>query len=265
MSLMSKKYLLLFFLPLLTMCTSADKSAETDDWLALEVTGNVVIRQWGRPDSVERYGEDNEISDYVRWHYNRHQTCITLHCDPSEWNYMVSAIQREGEPLIGEEPAEEDLKSHRNTCMIDIRPRNILDLKLKADDVMELNGAICPITMLKDSVKLFIANPDNDMHLSEKYVGWHNDTTECEISMGCVWVVDEADVSDDFFAQVSRLLTEAFDELRDEYTRTHFGRPYREASPCQKSQANFCIPYAIMYCVYSPGYGPDTPPPPPSD
>lgn len=54
----------------------------------------------------------------------------------------------------------------------DIKPRNILKIKLNKDDVLTINGEETSIDQVNSIVKEFVDNPDNENNLPEK--GWRN-------------------------------------------------------------------------------------------
>lgn len=137
-------------------------------------------------------------------------------------------------------PEEEQLDES-----IDIKERNILLVFVSAANEIMVGGQKMDIHDLKDKVKEFVLNPENDPTLPEKVV------TEIEllgtfpVSSGIVSLTNDRGTSYDMYIKVQNELTRSFNEIRDELSVRKFGKDFGDLAEEQRKAIQAAIPLKI--------------------
>lgn len=97
---------------------------------------------------------------------------------------------------------------------VDVNQRNVFIVLLNAADKLLVEGEPLQISQLKDKAKRFILNPNNNKDLSEN-------PKEAVISLK-----NESGTSYDMYIQVQNELTEAYNEIRNQYSKRKYGISY---------------------------------------
>lgn len=108
---------------------------------------------------------------------------------------------------------------------IQVNKRNAMSVLVNMNDQIMVNGEFLPdVKMLKDKTKEFISNPTNDPEMSDKKAIYISELNRTEnVSKGVVSLQNDRGTSYEMYIEVQNQLTAAFNELRDEYARSHFG------------------------------------------
>ncbi|MCD8318577.1 MAG: biopolymer transporter ExbD, partial [Paraprevotella sp.] len=121
-------------------------------------------------------------------------------------------------------PPPED---EQQEAQIDVKERNLLNVKINAAGQLLCGGDYIDITQLCDRAKAFIKNENNDHNLPEKHA--------VNIPLlGVCWVTDkhvisiqtDRGTSYNVYFQVQNELVRAYNELRDELSKAKFGKVY---------------------------------------
>ena len=110
---------------------------------------------------------------------------------------------------------------------IDVKERNVLNVRLNAAGALMCNSEIIEISLLRDRAKEFIQNPNDLSSLPEKSAVEIDLLGQCYITKNHVISVQtDRGTPYDVYFQVQNELVGAYNELRDELSKAKFGRPY---------------------------------------
>ncbi|MBQ0096280.1 MAG: biopolymer transporter ExbD [Bacteroidales bacterium] len=129
-----------------------------------------------------------------------------------------------------------------------INRRNIIIVKINSADRLFAGNEILDVSQLKDKIKLFLTNPTNDPNLPEKEEKEIEGFGTARVSKGVISLQNDRGTSYQAYIAVQNELVAAVNELRDDFSRAHFGKVYialdedqqkivREAVPQQISEA----------------------------
>ncbi len=108
---------------------------------------------------------------------------------------------------------------------VDVNQRNVFIVLLNAADKLLVEGEPMEIDQLKEEAKRFILNPNNSKELSES-------PQEAVISLK-----NESGTSYDMYIQVQNELTEAYNEIRNDYAQREFGISYYKLQENKRQQS----------------------------
>ena len=112
-------------------------------------------------------------------------------------------------------------------AQIDVKERNVLNVRLNAAGALMCNSEIIEISLLRDRAKEFIQNPNDLSSLPEKSAVEIDLLGQCYITKNHVISVQtDRGTPYDVYFQVQNELVGAYNELRDELSKAKFGRPY---------------------------------------
>jgi len=151
-----------------------------------------------------------------------------------------NGLARRLPPIPDENQKVEDQKVNR---------RNIIVVRINSADRLFAGNEIMDVSQLKDKVKIFLTNPNDDPALPEKEIKDIEGFGKCPVSKGVISLQNDRGTSYQAYIAVQNELVKAVNELRDEFTVSHnLGRNYasldeekqkivREAIPQQISEA----------------------------
>ncbi len=129
---------------------------------------------------------------------------------------------------------------------IDIKKRNILLVFVSKFDNIMVGGERMDITQLKDKIKEFVLNPNNDENLPE------TEDTKIEgaigvypVSKGVVSLQNDRGTSYNLYIMVQNELTRAFNEIRDEVSEKYYHKPFMELEKSQRDAVQKAVPLKI--------------------
>ena len=112
-------------------------------------------------------------------------------------------------------------------AQIDVKERNVLNVRLNAAGALMCNSEIIEINLLRDRAKEFIQNPNDLSTLPEKSAVEIDLLGQCYITKNHVISVQtDRGTPYNVYFQVQNELVAAYNELRDELSKSKFGRPY---------------------------------------
>lgn len=112
-------------------------------------------------------------------------------------------------------------------AQIDVKERNVLNVRLNAAGALMCNSEIIEINLLRDRAKEFIQNPNDLSTLPEKSAVEIDLLGQCYITKNHVISVQtDRGTPYNVYFQVQNELVAAYNELRDELSKAKFGRPY---------------------------------------
>ena len=131
-------------------------------------------------------------------------------------------------------------------AQIDVKERNVLNVRLNAAGALMCNSEIIEISQLRDRAKEFIANPNDLSTLPEKHAKEIDLLGQCYITdKHVISVQTDRGTPYSVYFQVQNELVGAYNELRDELSRSKFGRPYDALNDEQKLAVSTYYPQKI--------------------
>ena len=147
-----------------------------------------------------------------------------------------NGLQRRLPPMPDQNQKAEDQKVNR---------RNIIVVKINSADRLLAGNAPIDVSQLKDKIKEFLTNPADDPNLPAR------EDTEIEgfgtypVSKGVISLQNDRGTSYRAYIAVQNELVKAVNELRDEFGRQHWGKPYVALTEDQQTIVKKAIPQNI--------------------
>ena len=126
-------------------------------------------------------------------------------------------MQRRLPPIPDESQAVEDQKINR---------RNIIIVRINSADRLFAGNEPMEVSFLKDKIKEFLVNPNNDPNLPERSPKEIEGFGTYNVSKGVISLQNDRGTSYKKYIEVQNELVRAVNELRDEFAKAHFGRAY---------------------------------------
>lgn len=128
-----------------------------------------------------------------------------------------SGLQRRLPPIPDEKQQVEDQKINR---------RNIIIVRINSADRLFAGNEPMDVSFLKDKIKEFLVNPNNDPNLPERAPKEIEGFGTYNVSKGVISLQNDRGTSYKKYIEVQNELVKAVNELRDEFAKAHFGRAY---------------------------------------
>jgi len=147
-----------------------------------------------------------------------------------------NGLQRRLPPMPDQNQKAEDQKVNR---------RNIIVVKINSADRLLAGNAPIDVSQLKDKIKEFLTNPSDDPNLPAR------EDTEIEgfgtypVSKGVISLQNDRGTSYRAYIAVQNELVKAVNELRDEFGRQQWGKPYAALTEDQQTIVKKAIPQNI--------------------
>lgn len=127
-----------------------------------------------------------------------------------------------------------------------IKERNILEIRLDADDQLTCNGEAITQDALIERIKIFVANNTNDPTLPEKSTREVNFFGRCEVSDRHVLSIQaDRNTSYDAYFQLQNTIVRAYAQLRNELAKKRFGKPLVKCSQDEREAIGMVYPQRI--------------------
>lgn len=127
-----------------------------------------------------------------------------------------------------------------------INRRNIILVRINSANKVFAGSEPIEIPYLKDKIKEFLSNPNDDASLPEKELklieGWGRTVP---VSKGVISLQNDRGTSYSTYIAVQNELVKAVNELRDEFARGNFGKPYTRLSEDEQGWVKKAIPQNI--------------------
>jgi biopolymer transport protein ExbD len=130
---------------------------------------------------------------------------------------------------------------------IEVKKRNVLNILVNMYDQLLVNGEVVQNPkFLKDRVKEFILNRNEDPDMPEKQSKYIPELGRNEVvSKGVVSLQNDRSTSYQIYIVIQDQLTQAFNELRNEYAMTHFGKSFENLIDNDKSGVQAVFPISV--------------------
>ena len=147
-----------------------------------------------------------------------------------------NGLQRRLPPMPDKDQKVDDQKVNR---------RNIIIVKINSADRLFAGNEMLDISQLKDKIKEFLTNPADDPNLPEKEMKNIEGLGEYPVSKGVISLQNDRGTSYQAYIAVQNELVKAVNELRDEFARTKYGKPFAALSETQQDIAKKAVPQNI--------------------
>ncbi|MFW5768185.1 MAG: ExbD/TolR family protein [Bacteroidota bacterium] len=149
-----------------------------------------------------------------------------------------TGIARKLPPMPDEEQIdEEDVK---------IKERNIFIVLINKNDQLLVQGELMEIRNLKDEAKEFILNENNSEELPEKEEKYIEELGETMmVPKGVISLQNNRGTSYGKYIQVQNELVAAYNEIREDFAYSQFGKEYDDLSDAQAEAVKKMYPQRI--------------------
>ncbi len=147
-----------------------------------------------------------------------------------------NGLQRRLPPMPNEDQQTEDQKVNR---------RNIIVVRINAADRLFAGNEALDVSQLKDKIKEFLLNPNEDPNLPEKQMKEIEGFGEYPVSRGVISLMNDRGTSYQAYISVQNELVKAINEIRDDFCRSNFGKVYASLDEDQQKIAREAIPQMI--------------------
>ena len=164
--------------------------------------------------------------------------------EPLSPDYTGPVTRADGIRVVGDDEVVSDelLKEVRRNNEMIIRERNVMDICInKLNDIYVKNGTVArvvPVDEIKDLAKQFIKNPDNNPKLPviEDYEIYGYGTVKTTVKHVISLQYDRAS-SSAVWSDVRYELMKAYNELRNDWCLSTFGKGYDQCTDSQQQYA----------------------------
>ena len=135
--------------------------------------------------------------------------------------------------------------SEKQTEAPDIKERNLMLVHVNKYDQIAVQGELVQVSQLKDRAKEWVLNRENDKNLPEKKKETIDLIGSYEVSQGVISLQNDRGTSYEMYIKVQNELTRAFNEIRDELSKAHFGRVFADLEKTQQDAIAKAVPMKI--------------------
>ena len=147
-----------------------------------------------------------------------------------------AGLQRRLPPIPDKEQKAQDQKVNR---------RNIIIVRINSADRLFAGNEALDVSLLKDKIKEFIANPADDPNLPEKEMKQIEGLGNYPVSKGVISLQNDRGTSYQAYIAVQNELVKAVNELRDEFSMQRYGRKFNLLDEDKQEIVKKAIPQNI--------------------
>ena len=147
-----------------------------------------------------------------------------------------SGLQRRLPPMPDQNQKTEDTK---------VNKRNIIIVKINSSDRLFAGDQLLDVSQLKDKIKEFITNPNNDPNLPEREMKNIEGYGEYPVSKGVISLQNDRGTSYRAYIAVQNELVKAINEVRDDFCKQNYGKAYTFLTEDQQKIVRDAIPQNI--------------------
>lgn len=144
-----------------------------------------------------------------------------------------AGLSRRLPPMPAENQKTEDQKVNR---------RNIIVVRINSADRIFAGTDVIDVSQVKDKIKNFLTNPLDDPNLPEKEVKEIEGIGPYAVSKGVISLQNDRGTSYRAYIAVQNELMKAINELRDDFSQSHYGRKYASLEEDQQKHVREAIP-----------------------
>lgn len=147
-----------------------------------------------------------------------------------------TGLQRRLPPMPDKNQKVEDQKVNR---------RNIIIVRINSQDRLFAGNELMDVSQLKDKIKHFLNNPSDDPTLPEKEVKDIEGFGQYAVSKGVISLQNDRGTSYRAYIEVQNELVKAINELREEFSKSKYGKGFASLTEEQQDIVKKCIPQNI--------------------
>ena len=147
-----------------------------------------------------------------------------------------AGLQRRLPPMPDENQKVQNQKVNR---------RNIITVKINSADRLMAGNEPIDVSMLKYKIKEFLVNANNDPKLPEKEMKNIEGYGEYPVSKGVISLQNDRGTSYQAYIAVQNEIVKAINELRDDFSKANYGKPYLNLDEDQQKIVREAIPQNI--------------------
>lgn len=147
-----------------------------------------------------------------------------------------SGLQRRLPPMPDQNQKTEGTK---------VNKRNIIIVKINSSDRLFAGDQLLDVSQLKDKIKEFITNPNNDPNLPEREMKNIEGYGEYPVSKGVISLQNDRGTSYRAYIAVQNELVKAINEVRDDFCKQNYGKAYTFLTEDQQKIVREAIPQNI--------------------
>ena len=126
-----------------------------------------------------------------------------------------------------------------------VNRRNIIIVKINSADRILAGSEPIEVSQLKDKIKEFLSNPADDPNLPEKENQEIEGFGQYPVSKGVISLQNDRGTSYRAYIAVQNELVKAVNELRDEFSRNNYGKPFASLDEDKQDIVKKAIPQNI--------------------
>ena len=123
--------------------------------------------------------------------------------------------------------------------------RNILQVLVNRDDLLQINGELADVSTLKDRTIEFIENKLSSSDMPEKTIKEIELFGQVEVSKGIVSLQSDKGTSYEMYVAVQDQLTAAYQEMRNALANQKWGKTFDELTEEQQDAVKDVIPMRV--------------------
>lgn len=147
-----------------------------------------------------------------------------------------AGLQRRLPPMPDENQKVQNQKVNR---------RNIITVKINSADRLMAGNEPIDVSMLKYKIKEFLVNPNNDPKLPEKEMKNIEGYGQYPVSKGVISLQNDRGTSYQAYIAAQNEIVKAINELRDDFSKANYGKPYLNLDEDQQKIVREAIPQNI--------------------
>ena len=127
----------------------------------------------------------------------------------------------------------------------EVNRRNIIQVKINSNDRLLAGGVPMDVSQLKDKIKEFMTNPNDDPNLPEKEVKEVKGIGPVPVSKGVISLQNDRGTTYQAYITVQNELVKAINEIRDDFSMKTFGKKYAKLDEEQQNAVREAVPQRI--------------------
>ena len=157
--------------------------------------------------------------------------------------FLVTSSMDTDKGLPRQLPPPQDEQTEQE---LQVKERNVLELKLDADNRLTIGGEEATLQQLQQRVEEFVANTADDPHLPEKSTREVNLFGLTQVSdRHIIYIQADRRTSYDAYFQMQNAIVAAYTHLRNQLAQKQFGHSYDQCSAEQRDAVNMVYPQRI--------------------
>ena len=126
-----------------------------------------------------------------------------------------------------------------------VNRRNIITVKINSADRLMAGNEPIDVSMLKYKIKEFLVNANNDPKLPEKEMKNIEGYGQYPVSKGVISLQNDRGTSYQAYIAAQNEIVKAINELRDDFSKANYGKPYLNLDEDQQKIVREAIPQNI--------------------